>query len=258
MRRWTLGWVLLCGSALADASYERHVGLAMGYTDGRRLYDEEHLLKMQGADVLERVVLYRCPDGEPFARKHMRTGAAPLQPTFEMQDARLGYVEGFQAIEQGWEVYFQRAADRPRDSERLEVPAEGVVDAGFDAFVRQRWEALLSGKKLKIAFLVPSRLDFLDFKVQHLRAETEAGEPAQVFRLALSGMLGWFVDGIDVWYADADRRLLRFDGLSNVRAPDGANYTARIRFPKDRIQSGLDPADWEAALNIKLGTGCPP
>jgi hypothetical protein len=34
--------------------------------DGRVLYRESHYLAMEGASVLERLVLYRCADGQPL------------------------------------------------------------------------------------------------------------------------------------------------------------------------------------------------
>jgi hypothetical protein len=144
------------------------------------------------------------------------------------------------------------------ESETLSVPGTLVADAGFDSFVRERWAQLLEGDKLRFDFLVPSRLDFLSLKVQRLRADTEDGVPAQVFRLSLSGVLGWFLDGIDVWYADDDRSLLRFDGLSNVRDERGENYTARIRFPRSAIRNEVSAETFAEALAQPLVERCTP
>lgn len=240
----------------ASEHFSSYSGSAVGYKDAQPLYDELHLLRSVDGALVQRVVLYQCPGGAAFARKIMQVDAQPLRPDFELRDARIGYVEGFRRDGEQAEVYFQRGPQRPMQRESFTMPARLVVDAGFDTFVRESWEELMSGSKVRFDFLVPSRVDHLSFRVQRLRAEREGGEDAQVFRLSLSGALSWFVDGIDVWYADADRRLLRFDGLSNVRDERGENYTARIRFPRAAISDEVPAAVFEEALAVELVESC--
>jgi hypothetical protein len=88
-------------------------------------------------------------------------------------------------------------------------------------------------------FLIPSRLDDMGFRVQRLRSDRVGGIPAEVFRLKLSGIFGWFLPGIDVYYGAADHVLLRYEGLSDLR--DGArdNMAVNISFnPNDRRPGG--------------------
>lgn len=241
-------------------SFLRYDGRAVDLADATPLYDESHHLRLVDGRLAERIVLYRCPaaDGAPFARKRMWIGTDPLRPAFEMRDARLGYVEGLREADGRLTVFYQRDRNSAEESEPLELPEELVADAGFDEYVRKHWDQLLAGDKVSFDFLVPSRLEYLSFKVRWLRAEREAGRAAQVFRLSLSGVLGWFLDGIDVWYADDDRSLLRFDGLSNVRNAEGDNYTARIVFPADRKRTlGADSKDFDTAAAMPLVERCP-
>ena len=78
----------------------------------------------------------------------------------------------------------------------------------------------------------------------------------RVFRLALGGLLGLVVSGIDVSYDADNRMLMRFSGLTNVRDPDGENYVARIDFPPDerRNEAGADAL--EAARSATLVSAC--
>jgi hypothetical protein len=248
--------LLLPALAVGAERYSSYAGSAVGYKDATALYDETHFLRYDDDSLVERVVLYRCPGGAPFARKRMQSAGPALRPTFELRDARIGYVEGYRSDGKDHAVYFQRGTKQALETETLKLPDELVVDAGFDEFVRQRWDTLMSGKKLSFDFLVPSRLDYLSFKVQHIRADREDGVPAQVFRLSLTGVLGWFLDGIDVWYADGDRSLLRFDGLSNMRDEAGENYMVRIRFPRAAIQAQSTAEAFQEASELELVQTC--
>lgn len=254
-----VGGLLLASAANPGlAQVVSYKGIAYDADDQSEvLYLESHYLQL-GADgeAQERLVLYRCPDGLPFARKRVDHAADPLKPSFEMFDARLGYTEGLENQAGDDLVYFQKGANERRRSERLALTEQAVADAGFDEFVRRNWTELQSGKKLPLDFLVPSRLSVYSFKVQKTHSHEVDGEPASVFRLGLSGVLGWFVSGIDVTYRDRDQALLQFEGLSNVRDPAGDNYVARIVFPDaDRLESA-DPQAFEAARSEPLVSQC--
>jgi hypothetical protein len=123
------------------------------------------------------------------------------------------------------------------------VPANVAIvsDAGFDEFVREHWAELEQGKSVKFPFLVPSRLDYLSFKVhKHGEAQIE-GVAASVIRLNLSGPLGWFLPYIEVSYRKSDRVLMRYKGLTNIRDATGKNVTAQIDFPsQERVTKPVD------------------
>lgn len=264
-RAYGLGGLLLLSSALAVAenappppSYMSYEGTAFDPDEPQVLYRESHYLALEGASVRERLVLYRCADGTPFARKRVvETLGTPWLPEFDFDDARLGYQEGVNARGSELSVYVRADASAQTEREALpEAPADLVGDAGFDRFVQDHWEQLVAGDTVRFHFLVPSRLDYLGFKVRQVSQDSIDGKPVRVFRLALGGLLGLIVSGIDVAY-DADTRILmRFEGLSNVRDEDGENYVARIEFPLTARHDEPGSAALEAARTVPLARSC--
>lgn len=194
------------------------------------LYVEEHLLRGDAASPSERLVLYRCADGTAFARKRVDYAPAALAPDFELRDARLDYREGLRR-EGGQLIAFAGDAATVRERGLAQAP-DLVADSGFDRLVRQRWDALQAGEDVRIDFLVPSRGQALDFRVRKVESLSVDGAPASRFRLSVGGFIGLFAPAIDVVYRDADRWLLRFEGLTNIRAQRDENLEARIEFPQ--------------------------
>ena len=244
--------------APALPSYLSYDGTAVEPDDGSVLYRESHYVAMQGSRVLERLGLYRCADGTPFARKRVTDSPRlPWLPEFELTDARLGYVEGASASGDAVQVFVREPGEDETEREALdEVPQDLVGDAGFDRFVQDNWQKLLAGDTVHFHFLVPSRLDYLGFKVRHIGRERIGDTPVEVFRLALGGLLGLIVSGIDVAYAADDRVLMRFEGLTNVRDPDGDNYVARIDFPLSARRVESSPESLESARSVPLASAC--
>ena len=221
---------------------------------GALLYREEHLLRSLDGRPLERLVLYRCPSGPAFARKRVDYSVSPSAPAFALEDARSGYREGLRRQAAGAELYFRPRAGLAEQHTALAVAPE-VADAGFDEFVRAHWNALAAGESLPLRFAVPARLSAMEFRVRRAGEDVVAGQAALRFRLRLDGLLGFIAPHIDVAYDARSHRLLRFEGLSNLRDPKNeGQWQVRIDFPDAPRPAA--PAQWSAALSEVLVARC--
>lgn len=154
---------------------EHYLGVAYAPDNGKVLYTEEHWVTRdpQGEN---RVVLYRCPGGQPFARKKVYGGVDDAAPDFDFYDGRDGYREGVNGRSGERRVYVQQSRNALRRSAPIQSPPHAVIDAGFDAYLRDHWDALGRGKDANIAFLVPSRLAYINLKIQ-IRGEATMKQP---------------------------------------------------------------------------------
>jgi len=213
-------------------------GYARDPQTGRLLYVESHYVREEGAVGENRLVLYRCGLNAPaFARKEVTYNALRQAPEFVLTDERSGYSEGVRRVGSGLRAFVQENATTPKRESSLKLRPELVIDAGFDEFVRSRWAELEGGQALAFPFLVPSRLDTFGFKLRKHRDAVIDGQQVSVFRLNLSGVLGWFTSHIDISYRKADRVLMRYEGVSNIRGEDGRNLLVRIDFPANERRS---------------------
>ena len=244
----------LAGPVRAQDTLELQWAEARAPGGGGLLYREQHLLRSAGGRPRERLVLYRCAEGGAFARKQLDYSASAQAPAFALEDRRARYREGMRRLGAGVELYAQARADAAERVARL-PRAPAVVDAGFDEFVRAHWPQLAAGQVLPLQFALPARGRALSFQVQKLRQARIAGEEAEVFRLRLGGLLGLVAPHIDVAYAARSRRLLRFEGLTNLRDAGGKRqFEARIDFPAPPRPAA--PGAWQAAQAETLVAAC--
>lgn len=251
------GLLFAAAASAAFAADQSFTGYARDIETGRLLYVESHFVRAAGEVGEQRVVLYRCANGtETFARKELEYGTVREEPQFVLLDGRTGYSEGLRRTAQGLEV-FQRASATSA-IRRAKVPGNVAIvsDAGFDEFVRRHWAELEAGKTVRFPFMVPSRLDFLTFKVKKHHEQSIEGAPASVIRLNLSGVLGWFLPYIEVSYRKSDRMLMRYKGLTNIRDVAGDNLVAQIDFPVRERQSAAR-VDLAAQKAVPLVKRCP-
>lgn len=249
----------LCGiaalwfaSAASIAANVRRVDARVLAADnGRLLYRETHWTVAGPRP--QRWVLYRCADGGAFARKRVVDAASPMAPDFLLEDARDGYREGVRAAA-GVRTVFVRRPGRAETARALQVPADGVIDAGFDAAVRKHWPALLGNQAVQLQFLLPSRQRFFPVRVQRVGGIDWNGVPAERLRMRLDAWFGFAVPEVTLVYARDDRRLLEFAGTGNVRDGDGDFPQVRIVF--ERSSQPATAADLAAARALPLVARC--
>ena len=207
---------------------------------GKLLYREMHLV-MPGA-AAERWVVYQCADGQPFARKYVRTQQRAAVPDFAFEDGRNGYREGVRGA-LGQRIVYLRESGRSETSRALQVPADGVIDAGFDEAVRANWDGLMRGKAVRLQFLIPSRLQFYAVRVQRIDSIEWHGQRAERLRMRLDTWFGFAIPEVTLVYARDDRRLLEFAGTGNIREARGGHPQVRIAFQRPPQAASPNAAD---------------
>jgi len=247
-------WLVAAAGAAAvpgsDDSYVSYSGTALAERTGAFLYGEKDVLRYRDGRMTARVVVYTCRDGSAFARK-TASYEDPLVPDFELEDASNGMRQGIRTDDGARRVFFR--ADRgAAEKTSIVLPVSGLVaDSGFDAFLRANWQPLIEGHTVGLHFLVPSRLEEMGFKVQHVRSAQIDGMPVEMFRLKLAGWLGWIAPSIDAYYGAQDHTLVRYVGLSDLRDADNDNLYASIDFrPSDRKSATV--RDLQDALQAPL------
>jgi len=238
----------------AHALDRHYLGVASAENGSAVRYREEHWL-FRADGVATRLVLYRCPSGEPFARKLVYDRGDPAAPDFDFEDGRDGYREGVRREGERWLVYARERGDAPMQTRLLQAVPDMVVDAGFDAYVREHWASLAGAARRDIAFVMPSRQDYLRLRLGDARDAWLDGVAVRRFRLGLGGLLGALAPAIDLTYT-MDGHLLRFEGIGTIRDERGRHAWVRIDFPRSLERAAPQPGEVAAARTVPLVTRC--
>ena len=222
----------------------RYSGTAYSLDDNQVLYREDHTLTMKDGQPIERTTLYYDADNQLFAEKNNRYRSqfnnpdshnldsnntdsdSPATPDFMLTDDRYGYSESMEQDGKRWRVEYKE----PKESGNkiLSKPDyTPVIDAGFDEFVRAHWNDLMKGDTVNFSFAVPSRLEWIDFRLIPLAQED--GTLTVEMRLK-SRWIAWLLDPVFLNYDLKSKRLLTYRGLTNIRTIDGDGIKAEIRY----------------------------
>lgn len=212
MRLANVGVALLLLSAVS-AQAESVVGEAYADDDGALRYREVHTCSVDGEECL---VEYRYPGGDLFARKRVDYRKSMQSPSLHIEDLRVG-----ETLQIDGDFY-----------------SDVVVDAGFDHYVRLRWDALAGGETVKFPFLVAGRSKPLDMLAK--KGDDACPDSRLCLVITLDNwLLAAIVSPIRLEYDTASRRLLQFQGVSNIRDEQGKSQQVKIdyRYPADALDT---------------------
>lgn len=246
-------WLLLCLPCTALASPWLRIEGVATTPQGAAAYRELHWQR-SAQDGSERWVLYQCPDGRPFARKHLPATLQAQARGYTLEDRRSG--QAAEVVADGGTVVvgWKEAAASARRQRRLTLPADAVIDAGFDAAVRLHWPALMRGERVSLPFLVPARQRFYPVQVVRSGPLRWQGIDAQSIEVSLDTWYGGIAPRLSLIYASADRRLLEFRGTSNLRDARGGYPQVVVRFASAPRESAA--AEWQRAWTQPLVADC--
>ncbi len=194
--------ILFSTRAIAD---QQILGNAYDQGGGEFLYSEHHYCTQ---DASQCTVEYRDIFGDLIAQKKLDFSASPFRPALLMKDYR-------RAIK--LEVGF---------SDRKDL----VVDAGFDNFLRSRWNALDKGESVRFPFLVVGYDDPLRVRAKLDDTGSCAAEELCLEISLDSWFLGLLVDPIELAYSREARKLLRYQGPSNIQGENGESLKVIIHY----------------------------
>jgi hypothetical protein len=212
---------------LADTSFSKIVGSAYSVKTGALLYRETHEKLSDEAYNVE----YSEPDGRVFGHKKLDFSQSKMTPSFSQVNERNGEKIGVTQSGGKLNIVYQENRAAKEEKASVKLAAGMIVDAGFDAFIKQYWDALEAGKNMDIEYLVPSKQTTFSFRFSKASCVEGTADGAQCFALTpVSWLVKLAVDPIVVAYDPADKRLLRFTGRANICDEQGKYQTVDIQY----------------------------
>ena len=223
--------LLFVGIVQESAANFRHtIGVARDATDNSVRYIEHHQYGENG----EHEVRYFDPGQNVLLEKQMAYEGLPQHPSIEQTD----FVSDTNISIRYETDQATMVTSQGESSENFtfDLSPDIVVDAGFDAYVRENWDNFTTGKARDVTFAIAGQKRLLAMKIKRTSIDDSGAsfkvEPANwLVRLLLPE--------IQLSY-DAERRLTRYEGFSNLKPTSGQSRTVVIEFSHYQLDNDLE------------------
>lgn len=195
------------------------------------LYSEHYTEFYEDNKHIKTEIVYRDPEGKIIGKKVLDFSKNPSIPVFEFRYYRNGYTEGSFYEDKGFRVYHQDGKKERAVSRILSIQDNVSLDSGIHRFIQMNFQKLLQGEVIVVNFAVPSRLDFVKFRLYKTKEFTEQNR--KVVRLHFeidNSILRLFVPPIVVDYDAETKDLLKYTGISNLYDESNKPYQVIIIF----------------------------
>jgi hypothetical protein len=200
---------------------------------GELVYLERHQIHLNEKGLVTHIqTTYTSPDQkEPFAQLDSWFDENLTVPRSKFVDQRTQLKEEVSFENNGQTLVIARTegANGRTRTQRLRVTDAMVHGQGYHNLIVRDFEQFTSNPKRMLDFVVPSRQTSYRFDLSFLGLD-ESQAPWVAFRLDISNwFLRMFADKIVVHYDPQTRRLMRYEGLTNIQSDRGENQSLTIQ-----------------------------
>lgn len=205
--------LLMSVASFASADF---IGYAYDLDTQEFLYTEHHSDPTQS----KHLVLYKEADGSVFATKNIDYQHSDYAPDVVQDNKRNG--EQISINNDGNDVIIRYKEDDTSSvkQDAIDYSASLIIDAGFDHFITQNWEVLITGKAMKVDYVIPSLLDYYELTLEKEICEINGHYCFSI--TASSFFISLFSSQLKLTYSKK-ATLLTFQGRSNICDSEG-NY----------------------------------
>lgn len=201
---------------------------------GAPLYKETHRVILEQTDlpVYKQVKsTYSAPDGTVFAELKSNFEQNTNVPEIDFHDQRFNYRE-FTKFETPNKLIVERTKQDTKKSTEIKIESNHLLGQAFHNFIVLNFEQLKNEKtsqniQLDFKFILPSLLTDYRFSITVDSFDdstiTFMTKPSSIFLAVLA-------DPIRVTYDRKTKRLLRYQGLSNLDSSDGSSQLVDIQY----------------------------
>ena len=214
----TLAAALLACSLTAHAA--RVIGYVRDANTQRYLYTEVHEQTLAADGAMQTgVTTYYDPQGREIGRKTLDFRANRTVPIYRMDLPSMSYSEGISS-NSPQVAMFKRDHDQ---EERKTLPFdEGLVvaDEGFNQLLLDQLNEIRKGETIRFGLFAAGRTTRFSFRAKKIDERVVDGIAVMRVLVEPDSMLRILVSPLTLSYDIKTRRLMRYEGMSNILDPD--------------------------------------
>jgi hypothetical protein len=210
----------------AEAHGGTFVGKAVN-AQGIVEYVEYHTVKYENGKVSESQTIYYDANNQKIGELTSEYSFGPQFGSYDFKDIRGQYQDGAKVSQDRILLFRKKSPEDDIEEQYLAKEKDQIVGQGFHQFIVHNLERIAQGESIQIRLVLPSRLDQFEFRIRKRKIN---GDTLYI-RLEIDNwLLRLFAPHVDVEYDQKNRRLLRYEGVSNLEDSSGKHKKVTITY----------------------------
>lgn len=177
---------------------------------------------------IETVTSYYSLADKLIATRRLDFSHSHYAPSFTTEDLRSGYMEGVVVSGTRARMFVRKGKNAAIKEKTIELSDPMVIDGGFNQFIKDNWNTLMQNKPVAFNFIVPARLNYYNLRACKVSA---TGAELTIKIEPNNALLRWIAPPIIVNYNISTRRIVNYEGKSNITDDEGSNPVVKLVYP---------------------------
>ena len=215
--------------ACLKAYSETQVFEAVASSKGEMVYVERHTLTLEEGTLIQSSTEYLDLEGKSIGRMQSNYTQSLSVPEYTLRDERQQSIQGIRWLENKLDIFTQSGKDAKVIHQRMGLDPLDVYIAGpgLIYYVAAHLDQLVAGHIFKFKYVIPGKFQTYDFfieTIQHNQQVAEFDVKLQSWPMRLFGAK------LKIIYSVQQKRILFYEGPSNLRDKDGKMMSVKIEY----------------------------
>ena len=215
--------------ACLKAYSETQVFEAVASSKGEMVYVERHTLTLEEGTLIQSSTEYLDLEGKSIGRMQSNYTQSLSVPEYTLRDERQQSIQGIRWLENKLDIFTQSGKDAKVIHQRMGLDHLDVYIAGpgLIYYVAAHLDQLVAGHIFKFKYVIPGKFQKYDFYIETIQQNKQLAE----FDVKLqSWPMRLFGAKLKIIYSVQQKRILFYEGPSNLRDKDGKMMSVKIEY----------------------------
>ena len=215
--------------ACLKAYSETQVFEAVASSKGEMVYVERHTLTLEEGTLIQSSTEYLDLEGKSIGRMQSNYTQSLSVPEYTLRDERQQSIQGIRWLENKLDIFTQSGKDAKVIHQRMGLDPLDVYIAGpgLIYYVAAHLDQLVAGHIFKFKYVIPGKFQKYDFYIETIQQNKQLAE----FDVKLqSWPMRLFGAKLKIIYSVQQKRILFYEGPSNLRDKDGKMMSVKIEY----------------------------
>ncbi|WP_421920388.1 hypothetical protein [Marinifilum sp.] len=224
---------LSLSSFTSNTNERTYEGVAKDKKSKQIIYKEVHEELFKEGKHIGTITWFVCKNNIEFAKRELDFSKSFQKPSYKLIDNRNGLIE--EVTHKGgnhFDIRYRKNTNSKLKKKNIYVPEPAVVDGGFNYFIKNNWDRIISEEHINFNFLSAAFQNYFNFII-HRAKEKEKADNIIVLKMeSKRTLLKLIMNPIYIAYDANTKRICHYEGISNIRDANGSSYKAILQYPK--------------------------
>lgn len=217
-------------SGTEDRTYE---GIAIDNKSLEFIYKEIHEELFEDGRHVGTITSFVCNNNNEFAKRVLDFSNSYQKPVYKLTDSRSGLIEEVIPKENNYfDIRYRKNTKSKLKEKSIFVPEPAIVDGGFNYFIKENWDKIISEEQLDFNFLSVAFQDYFSFRIYRIKEKETVANTIVLKMESQNAFLRLLMNPIYIAYDVNSKRISKYEGISNIRNKKGSSYKALLQYPE--------------------------